>query len=332
MAGTTIATANRILVRMLEQYGIDPLPLFRKAGIDPEELGKSKVRHPWNQLALVWKEISAKVDPDFGLSVSQFWQPSDFHGLGCAFMSSNTLRDALNRVVRFNSLVYDVVNYSLDVGDERAVLSYTAKYNIHDEPAILEDTRWALILDACRRIYGEELNPVEVAFWHSEPDSAIDKFAAYYRCPIRFDERHARLAFSTEVLDKPLPASNHELALTLDHTLSDYVSRLQHEDIISRTKSIVSELLPSGNVSNEMVADALHMSPRSLQRKLANVDTTFRNLVEQVREELAKSFLTDESYNLIEITYMLGFSSQSSFTRAFKRWTGVTPQDFRDAA
>jgi AraC-like DNA-binding protein len=74
------------------------------------------------------------------------------------------------------------------------------------------------------------------------------------------------------------------------------------------------------------------MSPRSLQRKLANVDTTFRNLVEQVREELAKSFLTDESYNLIEITYMLGFSSQSSFTRAFKRWTGVTPQDFRDAA
>jgi len=73
------------------------------------------------------------------------------------------------------------------------------------------------------------------------------------------------------------------------------------------------------------------MSPRSLQRKLADVDATFRILVEQVRKELAKSYLSDKTYNLIEITYMLGFSSQSSFTRAFKRWTGVTPHEFRDA-
>ena len=331
MTGTTIATANRILLRMLEQYGIDPLPLFRKAGIDPAALSKSMVRIPWKQAVIVWKEISEKVDPAFGLSVSQAWQLSDFHSLGCAFMSSNTLRDALNRVVRFNSLVYDVVDYAVVKGDERSVLSYTAKYNIHDEPAILEDTRWALILDACRRIYGEELNPVEVAFWHSEPCTAIDKFTEYYRCPVRFDEKRARLTFSTEVLDKPLPASNHELALTLDHTLSDYVSRLQQENIVSRKKYIISEFLPSGTVTADMVADVLHMSPRSLQRMLADVDATFRILVEQVRKELAKSYLSDKTDNLIEITYMLGFSSQSSFTRAFKRWTGVTPHEFRDA-
>jgi AraC-like DNA-binding protein len=332
MTGTTIATANRILLRMLEQYGIDPLPFFRKAGIDPAELSKSMVRYPWKQAVVIWKEISELVDPAFGLSASQVWQPSDFHALGCAFMSSSSLRDALNRVVRFNSLVYDVVGYSLVECDEHTVLSYIAKYDIHDEPAILEDTRWALILDACRRIYGEELNPVEVSFWHDEPGSAIDKFTEYYRCPIRFNEKHARMTFPTEVLDKPLPASNYELALALDRTLGNYVSKFEQEDIVARTKSIICEFLPSGNVTNEMVADALHMSSRSLQRKLADVDTNFRYLVEQVRQELAKSYLADRTYNLIEITYMLGFSSQSSFSRAFKRWTGITPQDFREAA
>ncbi|TNF91548.1 MAG: AraC family transcriptional regulator [Gammaproteobacteria bacterium] len=332
MTGTVIGTAHRILLRMLEQYGIDPLPLFRKAGIDPAALSKSMVRIPWKQAVIVWKEISDKVDPAFGLCVSQAWQPSDFHSLGCAFMSSNTLRDALNRVVRFNSLVYDVVTYSLVDKNDKGVISYDAKYDIHDEPAILEDTRWAIVLNACRRVYGEELNPVGVTFWHDEPSTAIDKFTAYYRCPIKFGEKSACMTFSKEVLDKPLPASNHELALTLDRTLNNYVSKFQQEDIVARTKSIICEMLPSGDISNESVADALHMSPRSLQRKLADVDTTFRNLVEQIREGLAKSYLTDKTYGMIEITYMLGFSSQSSFSRAFKRWTGMTPQDYRDAA
>ena len=308
MTGTVISTAYRILVRMLEQYDIDPLPLFTKAGIDPAALSKSMVRIPWKQAVIVWKEISDKVDPGFGLSVSRAWQPSDFHSLGCAFMSSNTLRDALNRVIRFNSLVYDVVTYSLVEKDETAVLSYKANYDIHDEPAISEDTRWAIVLNACRRIYGEELNPVEVTFWHDEPSTATDKFVAYYRCPIKFGEKNACMTFSKEVLDKPLPASNHELALTLDRTLNDYISKFQQEDIIARTKSVISEMLPSGQINSEMVADALHMSPRSLQRRLAGVDTTFRYLVEQVRQELAKSYLADKTYSMIEITYMCQFA------------------------
>ena len=331
MTGTVIGTAYRILLRMLEQYGIDPLPLFRKAGIDPAALSKSMVRIPWKQAVIVWKEISDKVDPAFGLCVSQAWQPSDFHSLGCAFMSSNTLRDALNRVIRFNSLVYDVVTYSLVEKDDKALLSYKANYDIHDEPAISEDTRWAIVLNACRRIYGEELNPVEVTFWHDEPKIAKDKFDSYYRCPIKYGEKNACMTFSNDVLDRPLPASNHELALTLDHTLNDYISKFQKVDIIARTKSVICEMLPSGRTNSELVADALHMSPRSLQRRLAGVETTFRYLVELVRQELAKSYLADKTYSMIEITYMLGFSSQSSFSRAFKRWTGMTPQDYRDA-
>jgi AraC-like DNA-binding protein len=137
------------------------------------------------------------------------------------------------------------------------------------------------------------------------------------------------MTFPAEVLDRPLSSANRELALAHDRVLGEFVAKLQRDDIVSRTKSAISDWLPSGDFSSEAVARALHMSPRSLQRKLAAQGTTFRKLLQAVREELAQSYLADGSLTLLEISYLLGFSEQSAFSRAFKRWTGSTPQDFR---
>lgn len=331
MAGTAIATAGRILWRMLEHRGIDPAPLFKEAGLDSECLDNPLVRYPGKEAHLAWTLASEVLDdPAFGLTIAQVWQPSDFHALGCAFMASATLRQALNRLIRYNAVVYDMISYSLDERNGRAILSYNPVHGKLDEPAILEDTRWAVVLDGCRRVYGADLDPLEVTFWHSEPESAVDAFLAYFHCPLRFGEPVASMSFHAEVLDRPLPAANRELALTLDRSLSDYVAR-QHDDIISRTKSAISDYLPSGNVTIPMAATSLHMSPRNLQRKLSAEGTTYRDLVDIVRKELAESYLSDASFTLMEISYLLGFSSQAAFSRAFNRWTGLTPRDFRDA-
>ena len=333
MIGTAIATAGRTLWRMLERQGIDPAPLFKEEGLDPNSLDNSLVRYPVKEATRVWTRAAKMLDdPAFGLTIAKVWQPSDFHALGCAFMASITLRDALNRLVRYNPVVYDVISYSLAEHDGRAILSYNPVHGKIDEPAILEDTRWAVVLDACRRVYGADLDPLEVTFWHSEPESAMDAFLEYFRCPLRFGEPVASMAFPAEVLDKRLPGSNRELALSLDRTLIDYVDRLQRDDIVSRAKSTISAYLPSGNIASEVVASALHMSPRSLQRKLAAEGTAYRKLVDSVRQELAESYLADGNFILTEISYLLGFSSQAAFTRAFKRWTGLTPQEFRGTA
>ena len=331
MIGTAIATAARILWRMLEHRGIDPAPLFKEAGLDTNSLDNSLVRYPINEGILAWTRASEMLeDPAFGLTIAKVWQPSDFHALGCAFMASATLRDALNRLIRYNSVVYDVISYSLAERDGRAILSYNPVHGALDEPAILEDTRWAVVLDACRRVYGEDLDPLEVTFWHSEPESAMDEFLTYFRCPLRFGEPVACMTFPSEVLDGPLTGSNRELALSLDRTLIDYVATLQRDDIVSHAKSAISKYLPAGNIDTGVFASSLHMSPRSLQRKLAAEGTTFRKLVDEVRKELAEGYLADESLTLTEISYLLGFSSQAAFARAFKRLTGVTPQMFRD--
>jgi AraC-like DNA-binding protein len=332
MIGTAIATAARILWRMLEDRGIDPAPLFKEAGLDTNSLDNPLVRYPVKETVLAWKRASEMLeDPAFGLTVANVWQPSDFHALGCAFMASATLRDALNRLIRYNSVVYDVISYSLVECDGRAILSYSPVHGALDEPAILEDIRWAVVLDACRRVYGEDLDPLEVTFWHSEPESAMDEFLTYFRCPLRFGEPDACMTFPSEILDGPLTGSNRDLALSLDRTLIDYVATLQRDDIVSHVKSAISKYLPSGNIDTGGFASSLHMSPRSLQRKLAAERTTFRKLVDEVRKELAEGYLADDSLTLTEISYLLGFSSQAAFSRAFKRWTGVTPRMFRDA-
>lgn len=330
MAGTAIATAGRILWRMLERRGIDPAPLYREAGLDPESLDDPLVRYPGNEARLVWMRVSEMLDdPAFGLTIAEVWQPSDFHALGCAFMASATLRDAMYRLVRYHAVVYDSISYSLAERDDRAILTYSSEFGELGEPAILEDTRWAVVLDACREVYGAELHPLEVTFWHPEPAYAMDEFNAYFRCPLRFGEPVASMTFPAEVLDRPLPASNRELALALDRTLGDYVANLQCDDIVSRTKSVISDNLTSGDFTIEAVAARLSMSSRNLQRKLAEEGTIYRKIVDAVRQELAESYLTDASFTLAEIGYLVGFSSQAAFSRAYKRWTGLTPQSFR---
>jgi AraC-like DNA-binding protein len=332
MIGTAIATAGRILWRMLECRGIDPAPLFHEAGLDAGSLDNPMVRYPAKESTQTWVRAEEMVDdPTFGLTIAEVWRPSDFHALGCAFLASTTLRDALNRLVRYNPVVYDLVSYSLAERDARAELSYNPVHGQLDEPAILEDTRWAVVLDACRRVHGPDFDPLEVTFWHAEPASGLDAFRDYFRCPLRFGEAVASMTFPAELLDSQLPAANRQLAQALDRTLSEYVKKLQHDDIVSRTKSAITEHLPSGNLTSAAAAADLHMSPRSLQRKLVAEGTTYRTLVDAVRQELAESYLAGGDFTLTEISYLLGFSSPAAFSRAFKRWTGLSPQAFRGA-
>jgi len=333
MPGTVIATSVRLLWRILERRGIEPAPLFKEVGLDRESLSNPRARYSVNLMRLACARASELLnDPGSGLAAAEVWQPTDFHALGYAFLASSTLRSALNRLVRYNAMVNDLVRFSLVEREGRVVLFCVTEYDDIGEVATLEDARWAVVLDICRRAYGADLDPLEVTFLHSEPGSAMGQFYGFFRCPMRFGEPVSSMTFAAEVLDRPLPASNRELALANDRVLSDFVGKLKRDDIVSRTKSAISDYLPSENFTSEMVAGALHMSSRSLQRKLAAEDTTFRKLVEAVRQELARSYLSDGSFSLTEISFLLGFSSPAAFSRAFKRWTGVTPQEFRGAA
>lgn len=330
MSGTAISTSVRILWRMLEHRGIDPMPLFKEVGIDSEQLNNPQIRYQADKMRLAWTRAAELTDdPAFGLSIAEVWQPTDFHALGYAFMASMTLRKALDRLVRFNAVVDSVVSFSVVERGDQVLLSYSAEHSEVDEPAILEDARWAVVLGMCRQAYGADLDPLDITFLHPEPSTHLGEFFGQFRCPMRFGEPVATMTFPVGVLDNPLPASNRELACAHDRILTDIIGKLKRDDIVSRVKSAIFENLPEGHLTDKTVAEVLHMSPRTLQRKLAAEDTSFRNLVEEIRRELAEAYLADDKFSIIEISYLLGFSDKSSFYRAFKRWTSSTPQEFR---
>jgi AraC-like DNA-binding protein len=111
----------------------------------------------------------------------------------------------------------------------------------------------------------------------------------------------------------------------------EYLGRLDEGNIVDRVTAVIVDMLPSGSVADEKVAEQLNMSLRSLQRRLNEVGTTFRTLIERVRKDLAATYVSDLEIELVEVAFLLGFSDQSAFSRAFKRWTGYSPCEVRKA-
>ncbi|MCK5190127.1 MAG: helix-turn-helix domain-containing protein, partial [Methylococcales bacterium] len=180
----------------------------------------------------------------------------------------------------------------------------------------------------CRINYGQNLNPVSVSFTHSAPDEPGEYFALF-RCPVIFDAPENRITFIQEVVDKRLLSDNALIAELNDRIMINYLAKLEGDNIIERVKAVIIDQLPSGNVTDSSVAETLYMSKRTFHRRLQQEETTFRIILNELRQDLADKYIKDSSLNLNEISFLLGFSEISSFSRAFKRWTGSSPSVYR---
>ncbi len=329
---TLLASATRILWRILERNGVDPAPVFLAAGLNPSALSEPRARYGARDGGAVWSAAARLIsDPAFGLQAAEAWRPTDFHALGYAFLASDNLRTAIARLERYHAVVNPVIVFTEDPGPHPHRLSLTYRIASSDFPDVpeLEDARWAVILGICRYAFGQGLDPVEVCFTHPAP-AATGPYFGLFRCPVQFDAPAPRLTFSREDAERPLPARNRELAKANDAVLAAYCSELSAQETVSRVKHAILDRLPSGTPGAEEIARDLIMSPRTLQRRLTNEGTSFKRLLEIVRRELAEQYIADPGCSLADITYLLGFSEASAFSRAFKRWTGESPSSVRE--
>ena len=333
MIATTLASAARPFWRLLERYKIDPAYVFREAGLDPALMDKPRERYKAERQVAAWKKAAQLIDdPCFGLKFAEVWSPTDLHALGYAFLASATLRTALQRLSRYVQVVNDVIGYDLGDDGENVCVTLTTAHTIYQPPfAPQEDSAWAVIMSMCRTVYGEDLDPVEVRFQHNTPSCKGDYYG-FFRCPVRFDAVASAILFARADVDHPLPAANRELAQANDRILTDFLNKLRKDDLVTRVKTAIAEELPSGMPSDEEVAKTVFMSPRTLQRKLSAVGTNYSQLLDAVRRDLAAQYVTDPSLSLSEISFLLGFSELSAFSRAFRRWTGQSPSGVRESA
>jgi AraC-like DNA-binding protein len=192
------------------------------------------------------------------------------------------------------------------------------------------DVVLSVIMHMCRFNYGDELMPTEVCMAHSQPP--CEKIiSAFFRIPVIYDAPASSITLSKSDVDMTLRSGNRELALLHDEFLMKYLIEIKKGDIVRQIQSVIIENLPSGNVTDNLIARELNLSERSLQRKLKERGTSFRAVLDNVREMAAIQYIKNPVNSMSDIAFLLGFSEQSAFSRAFKKWTGTSPIKYRNS-
>jgi len=325
---TTLASAAGMLWKVIESYNKDPEPYFRKAHIDPRLINDPSARFSLTAMDNVYHELYQQVDdPCMGLKLASVWHPSHLASLGYAWLASSTLYTALNRLSRYVRIINDAISVSLEEEGDNLVITITS--DDREIPAHYQaDSSSAILITMCRANYGEELSPVSVSFKHATSPCS-GEYYGFFRCPVEFGAKQNQIILPLDVVNKRLTSASPQLAQINDQVMINYLAELDKEDVIQQVKAAIIDQLPSGNVNEETVSEAIYSSKRSLQRRLNEKGTTFKTILTEVRQDLALKYIHDRKLTLTEISFMLGFSEMSSFSRAFKRWTGESPKEFR---
>lgn len=328
MSINVLAPSVGIYREVIRSYGLDPLPLFNKAGIDPESINNANARLPYaNVLTLVKESVAVTQDPAMWLRVEDYWHPSQLGALGYAWLASSSLRTALGRLQRY----LRTVTTGLELHYEESAAEFRIRFEFMDLVATAfgrDNVAVMLLITLCRANYGKAFAPLHVSFVQPEPASQT-KFLERFRCPVYFNQPATVVTLDPAIINKPLSTSNPELAGLSDQVMIRYLANLDKQDIKSRVMSEILEQLPSGGVTDSSISKSLHMTTRTLQRKLKEAGTSFKELLSEVRSDLAEKYLQNSQYTLTEISFMLGFSEASSFSRAYRRWKGKSPSEAR---
>ena len=242
---------------------------------------------------------------------------------------STSLRTTLERLIRFHRVISDApVGELSEQQDTGKFVFHLTNQDEEQYSNAREDAALAWIMSVLRVNFQRPIAPVSVSFTHSRPDCA-GKYYELFQSPIHFDEPICRIELSLDDVDKVLPSGNKDMAEFSDQAMTQYLASKNCDDLISRVVKIIVEHLPSGDATIDSVASELFFSTRKLQRLLREKGTTFIALLNETRKDIAKQYVRDKDMDLTEISFLLGFSEQSTFSRSFKRWTGKSPSSYR---
>ena len=327
---TSMHSWAMVVAQTLEHAGVDSQALFAEAGVEYKLAVNPDLRVPTAKMNRLFQlSVAATGDAAFGLTMEEFIHPTTFHALGYSLFASSTLQDYCERLVRFFRIVSDNCRHHIE--------ETAAEFKLHVEllvPNLAYETQdgWtAAVVKFSRSMYRPDFNPLRVDLCRPAPGEADQqRFRDYFRCPVNFGCREWAIYFHPDDINATLPGANHELALINDRVVMDYLARLEKSDLVTRARTHIVKLLASADCSKEMVAARMNMSARNLQHKLGLLGTCYQDILDQTRRDLAIQYMTNKHTSISEITYLLGFSDTSNFARAFKRWTGLCPSEFRE--
>jgi len=327
---TTIAGYGSAIAKALEHCGVDSRRVFKAAGV-PGPLENDPLRRLDTETLTRLYRICVEVTGDayFGLTVAKFIHASNLHALGHSLLASSTLWDFCQRVQRYFRLVSQTARIEVA---EKGGDTYFAMSLLAEVCGESQDAWFGFVIRTMRLLCRADFKPLRVEFPHPVPAAGDAPYLRYFGCPVLFGRPAGLLVLPGGDMRNPLQGACPELAQFNDNIAARYLAKLDRSDVIARVRAEIIERLPSGACGRETVAAALAMSPATLQLKLGQRGTGFNELLNEIRHELACSYLKQPGMPITEIAFLLGFTEISNFTRAFKRWAGMSPSAYRNQA
>lgn len=302
--------------------------LDRDLAIEPGRM-MDEADYYWLLEALAERE---RPDVRFHIRAAATMRCEDFGALGFAMKSAATLRASFSRLDRHTRLFNRASKFSLQ--DEGEMVWWVHQRSKPERDGLYLSNEGAMVtfVSLCREVQSPAFVPGAVRYRH-QPVGSVSALEAYFRCPVTFGADIDALGFSASQFDQANTVADEGMWRFFSAHLEQALARLEVEDGIDRQVVLrIADTLSDGIPTIGAIASQLGMSARTLQRRLSEQGRTFQVLVDEARRQLAEKLLSSTRYSLAEIAFLTGFSEQSAFTRAFKRWAGETPRAYRMAA
>ena len=327
---TIQAKAVEKIIRAASAHGVNARDLYRAVNLDPSGLEDPDWRIPFAQLVALYEQAARLTKDDaFGLHVGETVDPKAFDVLGYSVINSSTLGEALDRVVRYGFIWTNGSYFSIEKGSQLTKIVYSYLDDSTSERRHDAEMTFAALASLSRNVTNSDLSPNQVTFQHERPRDTTEH-RRIFKCPVEFSAPANRYLIDSNCLSLPILKADPGLCAVLDRHAEELIAKFPRNDtLVEQVRTMIKDELRGGHASLERIADQLSMSGRTLQRKLREHGTSHQELLDQMRRELAMRYLQEREMAICEVAYLLGFSESSALHRAFKRWTGKTPNEFR---
>lgn len=320
------------VVAALSSLGYDVDEILKRCNFNRSILQDADARIPHRAVMQFWHEAQATTHDDhLGMHLAEAAPIESFGVHAYALISSPTLREAFRRACRYQRLIHEITDLVFQEKENQSSLRHALPGG-HSVPRQPAEFLVALWVRFGRLITADHWSPLRVNFAHAAPKDTTEH-ERVFQADLRFNSGQTAICIANEDLDRPNRKADIGLVRVLDDYAEHLLEQMPRNDTTSeRVRVQLLEELKGGTPTAESVAQALHVSVRTLHRNLRREGTTFRKLLNQLRHEQAVQYLQDSAISISEVGFLLGFSELSSFYRAFKSWTGTTPAEYRVAS
>ena len=275
------------------------------------------------------EQLDERLGPGFSIRVGQHMQMDDYGVLGLSWKTCSKAREIFERCERYFHLLSNT--YVFKVEEEGGI----SHVYLHRDPyrrgvALSNEATFSATVVVLQAMTETDMAPIEVCFKHGAPLNQSD-YEAAFMCPIHFQQAHNRISYASKDLETRTAKADQSINRFLLERVEEETKGLEISPIKIATdvETLIKDALPSGIPGITQICEHMGMSSRTLSRRLAESGITFRELVRNTQEKISKNLLKNSSSSISEVAFQTGFSEQSAFNRAFKRWTGQSPTAYR---